>query len=217
MKNTLLKQGLIFSLVAAIALFCFNCDDSGVVTAENENYCISGQISNWTGGSNKTLHARIYSVSGVRYSIANCPIDAGGNFSVCMPTSVSDTTLFTSDSIFYSGCTSGTVTFNPPDVKGAEIYDFRVKSGDTTIGTVKKNNYDTLSPGAFSVMYIFVTKDVTVTGTKICTSDTLNFDGSATTGWNKVVKHCTRTIGAGTTYLHNTSEPAGAIWKYNPF
>lgn len=217
MKKTLLKQVFIFGIISATAVFYFSCDDAGVVKPENEEYCISGQITNWTGGSNKTLHARIYSVSGVRYSIANCPIDANGSFNLCLPSSVSDTTLFTSDSIFYSGCTSGSVTFSPPDVKGAEIYDFRVKSGDTTIGTMKKNNYDTLYPGAFSVMYIYVTKNVTVIGTKVCTSDTLNFDGSATTGWNKVVKHCTRTIGTGTTYLYNTSEPSGAVWKYNPF
>lgn len=217
MKLTVTRHIIALLLISICSVLYFNCDDAAVTQPQNNEYCISGQITNWTGGSNKTLHARIYSVSGVRYSIANCPIDASGNFNLCLPSSVSDTTLFVSDSIFYWGCASGTVTFNPADVKGAEIYDFRVKSGDTTIGTVRRTNYDTLYPGAFSVMYIYVTKNVSVSGYKICISDTLRFDGSATTGWNKIVKNCTRTLGAGTSYLYNMIEPSGAVWKYTAF
>jgi hypothetical protein len=200
-------------VISLTAIFYFGCDDSAV-TNSNTQFCISGTISNWTLGT-KTLQARIYGRTHVRYEIANCPIDAGGNFNICLPVSLSDTALMAADSIFYSGCSNGNVTFNPPDTKGAELYDFRVKSGDTVKGFVKRNNYSVLFVGAFSVMYVYADKQVAVSGWKYCSGDTLNFDGTANLGWTKVIKNCTRTVGAGTTYLYNTTEPSGGIWKFD--
>jgi hypothetical protein len=47
-----------------------------------------------------------------------------------------------------------------------------IKDSNTVIGYIRNNNYDTLYAGAFSLMYLWVNKDVSVTGTKYCTSDT---------------------------------------------
>jgi len=198
-------------LILLAAFLYFNCDDAGVKPDENP-FCISGTISGYTLGE-KTLHAYIRNSSGASFSFATCPIDANGNFNLCMPSTVPDSALYTSDSIFYIGCDSGNVVFNPPTVKGTEISSFRIKSGDTTIAWLRRNNYDTLYPGAFSIMYIYTTVNVTVTGSEFCNFDTLTFNGSATSPWTKVVKHCTRVMGPGTSYHYDLNEPSGAIWE----
>lgn len=199
--------------ISLSAIFYFGCGDESV-TNTNTQFCISGTISNWTRGT-KTLQARIYSRTHTVYEIANTQIDAGGNFNLCLPTTLSDTALMAADSIFYSGCTGGNVTFNPPDARGVEIYDFRVKDGNTIIGFLKRNNYTVLFAGAFSVMWVYADKQVAVSGWKYCTGDTLKFNGTANLGWTKVVKNCTRTVGSSQTYLYNTTEPAGGIWKFD--
>ena len=205
----------VFIVIGGLSLIAsLKCGDDAVTITDTQ-FCVSGKISNWTRGT-KTLQARFYGESHTRYEIVNGPIDAEGNFNLCLPLTMPDTSLMRADSIFYSGCSGGTATFNPPDARGGEIYDFRVKSGDTVIGFVKRNNYDTLYPGAFSIMYVYANQSVTGTGWKYCSPDTLNFNGTANTGWTKVTKNCTRTIGTGTTYLYNTTEPAGAVWKFSP-
>ena len=212
MKLTLFRQFFLILFIATLAFVYLSCDDAGV-ELQTQQFCISGQIAGWTSGSNKSLYAYVYGESHHIYSFANCPIDAQGNFNLCLP-SLSDTTLLPADSIFFSGCNGGNVTFNPPDGKGAEIYNFKVKSGDTVIGGLIRKNYDTLYPGAFSVNYIYSNKSIAVSGYKYCSPDTLNFNGTSNNGWTKIVKNCTRTQGTGTTYLDNTMEPSGAIWKY---
>jgi hypothetical protein len=206
-----LRQLLTLSVIILAALFYFNCDDAGV-TVKNEQFCISGQVSNWSLGE-KTLHAYFRNASGVSFSLASCPIDASGNFNLCLPAGP-DSALFASDSIFYLGCDSGNVVFNPNDVRGSEISSFRIKSGDSTVANLRRNNYDTLYPGAFSVMYIYTNKNVTVTGQEYCNWDTLTFSGSTSAPWTKVVKHCTRVTGPGTSYFYDTNEPTGAVWEW---
>jgi len=206
------RQISAFLIISLTAFFYFNCDDAGVVKPDDQQYCISGTISNWTSGE-KTLHAYLRNSSGASFSFATCPVDAGGNFNLCLPSTVPDSALYASDSIFFIGCDSGNVVFNPSNVRGTEISSFRIKSGDTTIAWLRRNNYDTLYPGAFSVMYIYTTINVNVTGTKFCNFDTLTFNGSALSPWTKVVKHCTRVIGPGTSYHYDTNEPNGAVWE----
>lgn len=211
METIFFRQIALASFFALVTILYFHCDDAGVTV--DEDYCITGQISNWTSGE-KTLHAYLRDASGPSYSYASCTIDAQGKFSLCLKASVSDTTLYPADSVFYSGCTGGNVTFDPPYARGTEISSFKVKSGDTTIGIIKRNNYDTLYNGAFSVTYIYANKNVVVSGYKICTGDTLKFDGTAVAGWTKVVKTCTNKYSNGETYQYSTNEPPGAIWKY---
>jgi hypothetical protein len=182
---------------------------------DDSPYCITGKFNGWTGGNNKTLHANIYSASHHIYSIAKCPIDAQGNFNLCLPSVIADTTLMFADSIFYSGCTSGNVLFNPSDTKGVEVYNFRIKSGDTIVGSARYNNHDTLITGSIDVMYVFANKNVSVTGYKVCTSDTLRFNGTAISGWTRVVKKCIRRGYPSDTFLYDTSEPTGAVWKFS--
>jgi hypothetical protein len=214
MKTLTLKNVILILSISIPSFFYINCDDSGTVVKQNEQYCISGKISSWTGGE-KTLHAYIRSSRGGSYSIANCPINTGGNFNLCLPAEISDTTLYSSDSIFYIGCHGGTVNFNPPDVRGTEILSFKVKDGTTIAGYIKCSNYTTLYPGAYYLMYVWVNKNVTVTGSNVCLGDTLNFNGTAALGWTKVSRIYTRvgTTG-GNTISYTTTEPGGAEWKY---
>jgi hypothetical protein len=207
-----LRRTLTSFILFVSAVIYFSCDDAGVIV-KDETFCISGQITNWTLGT-KTLHAYVRNKSGASFSAANCPVDASGNFNLCLPETITETALYTSDSIFFIGCDSGNVVFNPPNVKGTEISSFRVKSGDSTVANIRRNNYDTLYPGAFSVMYIYTNIDVTVTGNEYCNWDTLTFNGSATAPWTKVVKHCTRVLGPGTSYTYDTDEPPGAVWEW---
>ena len=214
MKKQTLKKYFLFLPVFIFSFFYINCDDSGTTVKQGTDYCISGKISNWSAGDKK-LYAYVRSSRGISYSIANCPVDVNGNFSLCLPAEIPDTTLFSSDSIFNIGCNGGTVNFDPPDVRGTEISIFRIKSGDTIKGYIKCSNYTTLYPGAYYLMYVWVNKAVTVTGSNVCLGDTLNYNGSASTGWNKTCKIYKRvgTTG-GNTILYTTTEPGGAEWKY---
>ena len=217
MKSFIFRHSLLTLIIFLSSLIYYSCGDDSVVTPTIQQTCITGQISNWTAGTNKTLYAYVYNRNHIIYPFANCPVDAQGNFNLCLP-ALSDTTLLTSDSVFYRGCSGGNVTFNPPDGLGAELYNFKVKdSNNTVVGSLTKSNYDTLYPGAFSVSYVYTNKDINVSGFKYCSPDTLNFNGTALSGWTKFVKNCTRTVGAGTTYLYNTTEPPGAIWKYHAY
>jgi len=215
MKTIINKHALWILLTSIAALFCFSCDDAGVTTDENQ-FCITAKLSDWIPG-NKILYANMNSAASGMYRAAECPVDGLGNFNLCLP-SLSDTTLYSSDSIFYSGCTGGNVIFNPPDVKGTQIYNFRVRNGDTIVGAVDCNNftrYDSLKAGDFEVMFIYVNKNVTVSGYKVCAQDTLMFNGSAKLGWNKVIKHYTRVSSNSKTKLYDMNEPPGAVWEYH--
>lgn len=217
MKRIDLKKNLPVILVLLIAFIYFNCDDSGVTTPENSEFCISAKLKDWIPG-NKILYANIYSLTHHIYPVASCPVDDQGNFNLCFPQTISDTALMSADSIFYSGCTGGNVTFNPPDVRGVEVYNFRVKRNDTVVGSIDCNNfarYDSIKAGDFEVMFIYVSKNVSVSGYKLCNDDTLMFNGTAETGWNKVIKHYTRVNGTSKTILYDKNEPPGAVWEYH--
>ncbi len=206
-----LRQTVVIFIIIASSVIYFNCDDAGV-TVKDKSLCISGQVQNYTYGA-QTLHAYLRNASGSSFSIANCPIDASGNFNLCLPETAPDSALYTGDSIFYLGCDSGNVVFNPANVRGTEISSFRIKNGDTTLANIRRNNYDTLYPGAFSIMYIYTNVNVSVTGNEYCNFDTLTFNGSAVAPWTKVTKHCTRVAGPGTSYYYDTNEPSGAVWE----
>ncbi len=214
--STTFKRNLAVLIIIASAVIYFNCDDAGTVVAVTD-YCISGQISGWTLGA-KTLHADIRNKSGASFLWATCPIDAAGNFNICLSSAVPDSTLYASDSLFYSGCAAGgTATFNPSDSRGTEIFSLKVYDGDTAIGTLRKKNYTTLTAGSFYLVYIYANKNVSASGWKYCGNDTLSFDGAAVTGWNKIVKNYTRVDTTAYSILYNTTEPPGATWKYTSY
>lgn len=213
MKATIIRQAAIITALALLAVIYFNCDDSGVTTPTNNPLTISGQISGWTLGT-KTLSARITSVSHHNYEIASCPIDAMGNFSLTLPATVSDTTLYSGDSVFAMGC-SGTVNITPADSKGSKIWHFNVQDGATVLGFIRFCNYDNLFAGAFEHVYLFVNKNLSVSGQQYCTGDTLMYNGNATSGWNKVYENYIRKFSAnGYVILYNNTEPSGGEWKY---
>src|SRR5213078_1052292 len=119
MKSSLFRHSLLILTILLLSFAYYSCGDDTAVTPTTQQMCIRGQISNWTAGSNKTLYAYVYNRNHLIYPFANCPIDAQGNFNLCLP-ALSDTTLLTSDSVFFRGCSGGNVTFNPPDGLGAE-------------------------------------------------------------------------------------------------
>jgi len=216
MKKMSFHPALKAVIFALSALIYFSCDDSGVAIEEETDYCISAKLSGWIPG-NKILYATINSNASWIYKVAECSVDNDGNFNLCLP-KLEDTTLYSSDSIFYSSCTGGNVTFNPPDVKGTQIYNYRVTSGGTIVGAVDCNNfvrYGSIKAGDFEVEYIYVNKAVTVTGYKVCSGDTMKFNGTAQTGLNKIIKHYTRVTQNDRTILYDMIEPPGAVWEYH--
>jgi len=216
MKPTIIKQASIIIMFALTAVIYFNCDDSGV-NPTNNPLTISGQISGWNLG-NKTLSARIESVTGHNYEIANCPIDASGNFSLTLPATVSDTTLYSGDSVFTMGC-SGTVTINPADSKGTRMWRFNVMDTITVLGYIRFCNYDTLFAGAFEDVFLYVNKDLSVSGTQYCfPGDTIMYNGTAKSGWNTVYENYIRKFSAyGYVILYNNTQPSGGAWKFVSF
>ena len=210
-----MKKMVLAVIISSIVIIQLNCDDSSVSTPQNTQLCVSGQVSNWTYGSNKTVQAKILSETHNNYIVASTTIDAQGNFNICLPATVSDTSLYVGDSIFTTGCSKINVNFNPPDTKGTQVWNFMVYSSDSLMGYLKKNNYSVISAGAYSLIYIYVNKNVTVSGWEYCfPGDTSRFDGTAISGWNKIVKNCIRADTASRTYLYNTTEPSGGVWKF---
>lgn len=212
MKKIILREVPLFLLILFASIIYFSCDDSGVAP-EDPTFCISGTITNWTQGT-KTLEAYVQDASFSSYAIASAPIDAQGNFNICVPLNMPDSSLVLAESIFTAGCPGGTITFDPADVKGNVILMFKVMDGATQIGDIRKTNSDTLYPGAFSIMYLNTNKNTVATGQKICSADTLNFNVTAVSGWTKIARHCTKTSGTSVTYQFNNNEPAGANWKF---
>lgn len=216
--KAILKQALKAIFIALFTVIYFSCEDSGIVETQNtSDSCITATLSGWIPGSNKILYGRVWSNASGLYTVGSCPVDSQGNFHLCF-ISLSDTTTYPSDSIFYAGCSGGNVTFNPPDVRGAMIYNYRVKIGDTIVGAVDCNNfvrYDSIKAGDFEVEYVYVNKQVAVTGYKVCSGDTLRFDGTAKAGWNRVIKHYTRVSPMSKTILYDMIEPPGAVWEYH--
>lgn len=212
MKKLFILLVLVFGII-----YYFGCGDSAVnTTTTNFDGCIKATLSGWIPG-NKLLYAQMNSNASGIYKVAECTVDSTGNFNLCLP-SLSDTTLYSSDSIFYAGCHTGNVTFNPPDVRGTQIFNYRVRLGTQIVGAVDCVTYtrsDSIKSGDFEVMYIYVNKNVTVTGSKICNSDTLQFNGSAVAGWNKIIKHYVSVSQTGRTILYDGTEPPGAIWRYH--
>lgn len=205
------------SLILTVLLFSiiyFNCDDSGTALTTSTDFCITGKITSWSLGK-KNLHAYIKSSNGGSYSVANTQVDSLGNFSLCMPQTISDTTLYSADSLFYSGCGGGNVVFDPADARGSEVSSFKIKDGTQVIGYIKCKNYTAIYPGAYYLKYIWVNKNVSVYGSKVCFGDTLIFNGSAAFSWNKVsVVYSRVSTTSGSTINYTMNEPGGAEWKY---
>lgn len=212
MKKIFIREVSALVLISICAIIYFRCGDTGIAPDE-PTYCISGTVTNWTQGT-RTLQAFIKSPSQISYAIASAPIDTLGNFNICVPLTLPDTSLMNAQSIFTAGCNSGTVTFNPPDVRGNLILSFVVMDGANAIGEIRRTNSDTLYPGAFTIVFLFTNKVAAVTGQKICGSDTLNFNVTAASGWNKISKHCQKVSGTAITYQFNNTEPSGALWKF---
>lgn len=212
MKKIIIREILVFFLISISAIIYFSCDDSGVAP-EEPRHCISGKITDWTLGQ-KTLCANISGPNQVSWSIACTPIDSQGNFLICLPVVLPDSLLLAPDQIFTAGCSGGVVTFNPPDVKGNLVMSFIVYDGATVIGEIRRNNFDTISTSAFSVIYLNTSKSTVVTGQKVCGIDTLNFNVSAIPGWTPVGKHYTKISGSSVTYQFNNTVPAGSQWKF---
>ena len=210
--NKIILRYLLAIILIIVFIIEYNCNDT-TVTPQNQQFCISGQIPNWNHCT-KTLEAKILSATNHKYIIATSSIDDQGNFNICLPSTVSDTSLFSADSIFIMGCYGGNVVFNPPDARGTQIWELLVYDGSNFMGYLKKNNYTNLFVGAFSLMYVYVNKNVAATGWEYCyPKDTSKFDASGTSGWNKVVKNCTAINGSSRTFLYNMTEPSGGIWK----
>ena len=213
MRTETIRQTSLFILFALAAVIYFNCDDSAVSPTTNP-LTINGQISGWTLG-NKTLSAHIMSISHHYYEIASCPIDANGNFSLTLPATVSDTSLFQGDSIFTMGC-SGVPNINPADSKGTKMWKFNVMDSTTVIGFIDYCNYDTLYAGAYEAVYLWVNKDLSVSGTQYCfPGDTILYNGSAKSGWNIVYANYIREFSANHFVVeYNNTPGTGGRWKY---
>ena len=210
MKTKILKHLLIVIIITVTVFIYFNCSDDTATNPTNTSFTLSGQISGWTL-STKTLSAHIQSVSNHNYEIANCPIDSKGNFSLTLPATISDTTMYSGDSVFSMGC-NGNVTINPSSSKGSKIWRLNVMDGSNVIGYIRCCNYDNLAPGAFEEVYLFVNQNLSVSGTQFCfQGDTIMYSGSATSGWNKVIENYVRQFSTGYVILYNNTEPSGAV------
>lgn len=207
-------QAFVLFIIISTALMYFNCGDTSVVEPPGD-FSVTGRISAWTLGSGKTLIAYVRTPAGTS-SISYSTVETDGSFSMKFPATLSESALFSVDSFFYSGCPLGTITINNSDARCSELITFKVQEGDSVYGFVSKKNYDTVYEGAFSIGYLWTTKDFTASGRTICNSDSVVLDCSVHTGWNFFVRNYTRVTSDGKTILFNTSEPSGAEWKFTP-
>jgi hypothetical protein len=216
-KKHIIHKGLTVT-VLFLAILYLKCGDNAVSTNSVFRGLpgISGKISNWTYGGNFILKAEMFSKLDNFFILSSCPIDSLGNFSLSFPASISDTTIFGGDSLFYETW-PGIISVNPIDAKGNEIHNLQVFFDSSYFGSIKKGDYYSApEAGSFDESFLFVNKDVNVTGYKCIASDTLKFNFSAVAGWNMIDRHFERVSAEGNTVLYNNTEPSGGVWKFFP-
>jgi len=213
MNTNLVRLFLTLSVIL-LGILYFNCSDDSV-SPTSSPLTITGTISNWDT-TKAILQAQIYSETHNIYSIASCTIDTKGNFSLTLPASLSDTSLFRADSIFTRGCNgNGTAVFNPPDAKGNEIYLFNVyDTNNRWLGQIARNNSVLIQPGTFNATYMYANETVTASGYRVCMGDSLFFNGSASTVWSELVETYTRSNDSIYSAIYSNTEPAGGRWWF---
>ncbi|RPI14269.1 MAG: hypothetical protein EHM58_16785 [Ignavibacteriae bacterium] len=212
----IISRQLIFVLFALTAITYFNCDDSGIVNSTNTQFCISGKLADWIPGD-KILYANILGHG--KYIKPECTVDNAGNFNLCLP-DLADSMLYAEDSVFIGSCPHQYVVFNPNDARGNQIFNFRVKQNESIVGAVAYDSYkgfhDSIKVGDFEAEYIYANKQVTMSGYSNCANgDTSFFNGTASKGWNKVIKHYTRIGTNNKSVLYDLNEPPGGVWRYH--
>lgn len=219
-----MKKYYALMLVCAVfcaSLFCGGGGGGGTTTTTtttstgtdiNSTKTISGTISNWSSWSSKSSASYLKVVISnddtyvTDLSSTKFTIDSSGNFSVTLPDSVSSTYLSALSTLASNANWSGSASDTSVEASFVADYSFDLyiyNSSGTAIGILYyayKN--DSSYPNA-EVSAVYVSGDVTVSGTMTKSGKTETVDATFKSGWNYFIKaessSTTRTITASTT------------------
>ncbi len=210
-----MKKILLFLLLIAVIVIFYKCDDPGV-EYKDDRYEISGTITNWNLGT-KILKAFVYDSMWVNDFIADSTlINTNGSFTIKLkepPENFKYIYSVNSDSF----CTNN-VQIQPAGTKTTYVFFNVFNDSNHSIGGIIWKNYDSvITTGSFWADFIYLSNNVSITGTQTCVygSETYitNFLLSGLKkGWNKTYY---RTLSS---FEHEITliEPSGGRWDFHP-
>lgn len=210
----------IFFFLIALTLFSCKKDDDTPSTVVNS---ITGQIDNWTQGSDKIMKAAYYKHEEFEITyveVGSCSIDNNGNFTIKSLSLPKSADLISLDSLINNGkqnfkLSNTKVKTLKPDLQ------LLIYSGNEIIGNVRKGiftDFDLEKVGDYEVYYIYVDSEVSVTGSNSVTNSgitsTTNVNIHLGAGWNKVFSKITTVTESLRIKETVMTEPAGGKWIF---
>lgn len=211
--NKLIKSGALLAfLMCAFILTSCNKDDEIITDPGGNSARLEGNVQNWPS---QILIAQAIATGTGAAVVGTDTIIADGNLDMNLtvpPPAIlravndisNDTAITISDTTaFYAAFGNLTVL----DIT------------NTTVGRIEKKNFDTtVVVGSFIVSYIYVDRDVSITGTTVTVNgaDTTStqFNLSLEQGWNVFYTQQTVDNPNFSGLLLASGEPAGATWRY---
>ncbi len=218
----------IFLLIGSLLLLN-SCDEDNMISQNPEERnlgTITGKISNWSSTNNKIV---VFGY-GDNIIFGVSKVNDGGEFNI-KPTEPSDKCLHSISLFPTGGICNNSLNFSNPDAK-AVIGSFSVftPGEQGVVGFVYRLNVplkDTISQigGFFSVQFIYVDRDVKITGKDQCFYDyndngeifsiTQEVNLDLKLGWNKIVYRSKLENEHYSVIEVTNLEPDGGEWIYD--
>lgn len=240
MMHTLMKQflpGLGFLSLISLSVVNGGCGGSGGFLGDSPT--ISGRIQAWSLGTGYTLQAEVSAAPTAQSILAMGPIDAGGNFSITLPSTAVMTTYIAYPSTIASGRVScsgtleGSIAVNPNPLTGVQPRFYAVlgaiRKRVSLIAINSTQTAQTVSGIQTSVSYYYSATAGSASGQTRCTltgNDSQqgtvrnSFSLSIAPGWNSVVTELRSELTSGqpassAVSVYSGSGPGQAQWILN--
>ena len=221
-----MKIKILLLIAFLTVIYLHSCGEDQLINLITPKTELSGNIQNWNLGGNLKLKAQIsVPVNGaVLLLLDTCSIGANGSFSIhlgTIPDSAYEQLFVPCDSQI---CVCN-INLSPANARSSQALQLNIYnsfSDSSSIGYIYRGNTDSASgPGDFQTTYTRLAQNTNVTGNIICNygsvTDTVFYNFSGTTGWNKVVFLINSTSISSNVYTVSGVEPSGALWFANIF
>jgi hypothetical protein len=213
-----IKHAAIALIIGAVALAGCKKDDDGNTSPVTDNRITASVVN---GAS---LNGYIDNVMAFGYDMGIGKY-AGGGFTVTLVAAVHPQNLNPVDYLFEYLYMFKDVKVSDPDAMAGEVKSFQAWKSSNRVGNFYHRNYDPSgeapASGA-SASYLYVDRDVSVTGGVSSKEDGRSYTGSVNMflkrGWNLIyyTRDYNETAGTATEALRTGAAPAGMKWYFVP-
>lgn len=219
-----MRKLVVLALYISAIIFAAGCgddDDKGPTGPEpgGDLIEVSGAIENWNIGSGKKLYFSMPVSETEQAVFGSADITENGSFKIHIEAPASEHLFALADFIGASNCQSNT-SISDPSVLGA-YGEFNVVEGENLLGYVDRTNHDysTDSVGSFYSLFMYVDKNVTISGADSCQLGNgmmlvKTFNLSLAEGWNQIAVTTTFFNSEEYHVTYSTDEPAGGKFLY---